>query len=284
MLLMLHWQGFFNWVKYFLDPGNPFVPWMLVINLVALVLHLYIIYWVYKDALRRYHRGAPWAAATALLPFAGWLFYLLYRSSPLVEYDRLELETFDDTEYEWTDYDAYKRNRHQAMFASIKSLWRSEEGSGYSEWIRRSRERELKRKLSPEEAAQRKVERLQTRAQRKDQQRLRKQEALAVRRQRALAKHERQTLAGAHGFTYKMSDRKQRYLQRKMAVVEQLKLVAREDAALEDLIYEMRYQDALDAARDNLAIAQEMRDPQGAVTYEAYIERLQELLARGGQG
>jgi hypothetical protein len=280
MLCVLRWQGWFNWSKYFFDPDNPFISWTLVIDLLVLALHLFIVYWVYKDALRRYHRGAPWAALAAVLPLAGWLIYLLYRVSPLVEFDRIEYQTFDESDEEWTDYDTYKANRNAAMFANLKSMWRGEEGSGYSEWIRRSRERELKCKLTPLEAAQRKVERREQRQLRRQAKLLRRQEAQALRTQRRQLKRERQTMVGAHGFTYKLSDRRQRGLQRKMEVVEQLKLVPREDQALEELIFEMRYSEALQAAQDSLAVAQEMRDAQGTVTYETYISRLLDVLSR----
>ena len=277
---MLRWQGWFNWTKYFLDPDNPFVSWSLIIDLAALVLHLFIVYWVYKDALKRYRRGAPWAVLAAVLPLAGWLLYLLYRVSPLVEFDRIEYQTFDETDEEWTDYDAYKANRNAAMFASIKSLWRVEEGRGYSEWIQRSRERELKRKLSPEEQAARREQRRLSKEQRRQASLQRKQQAKALRAQRAQQRRERQTMLGAHGVKYKLSDRKQRGLQRKMEVVEQLRLVPREVAELEDLIYEMRYSEALQAAQDGLAVAQEMNDAQGVVTYEVYVERLLDVISR----
>jgi hypothetical protein len=280
VLCVLRWQGWFNWLKYFFAPDNPFLSWMLVLDLLAIAAHLFMVYWVYKDALKRYHRGAPWGVLAALLPVAGWLLYLLYRSSPLVDFDRIEFQTFDETDQEWTDYDTYKANRHAAMFASLKSSLRREEGSGYSEWIKQSRAREIKRKLTPAELAQRKAERRQTRAERKQQKLERRQQALALRQQRRQAQRERQSMTGAHGFTFKLSDRKQRSLQRKMAVVEQLKHLPREDQALEELIYDMRYTEALQAAQDGLAVAQEMRDPQGVVTYETYVSRLLELIAR----
>ncbi len=281
---MLRWQGWFNWTKYFFASDNPFLPWSLVINLLLLALHLYIVFWVFKDALKRYRRGAPWAALVAVLPLAGWVVYLLYRVSPLVEFDRIEYQTFDETEEEWTDYDAYKANRNAALFASLKSLGQREEGKGYSEWIRRSRERELKPKLSPAELTARREQRRQSKVERRQAKQQRQLEAKAVRAQRAKFNRERQTMVGAHGFTYKLSDRKQRGLKRKMEMVEQLKLVPREDPALEDLIYDMRYSAALQAAQDGLAVAQEMNDAQGVVTYQAYISRMLEMLSRQNAG
>jgi hypothetical protein len=74
------------------------------------LVHLVLVYWVYRDALWRYNRGAPWALMCMVLPFAGWGFYLLYRHSPLVEFDRIDAELFDE-DFIWTDYDTYKRTR-----------------------------------------------------------------------------------------------------------------------------------------------------------------------------
>jgi hypothetical protein len=61
--------------------------------------------------------------------------------------------------------------------------------------------------------------------------------------------------------------------------VEQLKAMPREDAQLEELIFEMEYDKARELAEGNLAVAQEMNDAQGIVTYEAYLERLARLPA-----
>ena len=74
------------------------MPWLLIIDLVALLIHLALVYWVYRDALARYNRGAPWAVLAAIFPLGGWLFYLLYRKSPLVEFDRIDAELFDEAE------------------------------------------------------------------------------------------------------------------------------------------------------------------------------------------
>ena len=44
----------------------------------------------------------------------------------------------------------------------------------------------------------------------------------------------------------------------------------------------MNYQGALSASREGLGIAREMNDRQGLATYEAYIERLERLVAGDG--
>jgi hypothetical protein len=254
------------------DADNPFVPWLLVIDLVLILLHIYVVYWVYRDAAWRYNRGAPWGLITAALPLAGWMFYLAYRSSPLVQFDRLEAEDFDETEHEWTDYDTYRADRGKGWFKELVG-----DAGGYSAWAQLSRAREKRKRLTPEE--RREVRRL--RSERRSKARIQRAERIKANRQRKkdlrLAAKDRQTVVGLHGQTQRMSDRKQRALRRQLAVVEQLKLLPREDTQLEELIYEMRYSDALAQAREQLEVAREMEDQQGVVTYESYIERLERL-------
>ncbi len=280
-MCLLSRQGFFDQARiafgHLLSPDNPFVPWMLIFDLLLLLAHIYIVFWVYRDALARYHRGAPWAMLAAVLPFGGWLFYILYRRSPLVELDHIETELFDEAEAQWTDYDAYKANQSAQMFRELSSLWRKREGEGYSPWVRLSRLREGQRPRTPEEHAALKLERARTRSEAKAQRR--EHQAVRAERQRQARqlKRERTTMAGAMGATYRLSDRKQRALHRKLEVLEKLKLVPREDKVLEDMIYEMHYAEALQAAREGLAVAREMQDPQGEITYQAYIERLERL-------
>jgi hypothetical protein len=256
-----------------LNPDNPFVPWLLLMDLLALLVHVYMVYWVYRDAAWRYNRGAPWGLITALLPVAGWAFYLAYRTSPLVEFDRMEAEVFDEAEHEWTDYDQYKTDRGKAWF---KEMFTREDGSAFTRF------RESKRKLSPEE--RREIRRL--RAERKAANRRKRAERIAGRREqkreRRIAARDRQTVVGLHGAAQRMSDRKQRAVRRQLAVVEQLKALPREDVNLEELIYEMRYDDALAQAREALEVAREVNDAQGVVTYEAYITRLEGLTQSAG--
>lgn len=272
--------GYLNWLKYFLDPDNPFVPWMLVIDLLLIAVHFSMVYWVYRDALKRYNRGAPWAALAAVLPVAGWAFYLLYRISPLVQFDHIESQTYDETQFEWTDYDEYKANRNKAMFASIKSLWRGEEGSGYSPWVRASRARELGKALTPEEKEQRRKERIERRQKQREQakQRLRQsRQDKALRRKKA---KQQRTMQGAHGFKFSLSERRQRAVKRKMELMDKLKQLPRQDADVEELIYQMNYSGALQQAQDKLVVAKEFNDQQGIITYETYVQRIMDQMAR----
>ena len=265
-------------LRNLLDPDNPFVPWLLIIDLVLLGAHLAIVYWVYRDALVRYNRGAPWAVLAMLLPVAGWLFYLMYRSSSLVQLDRIEAELFDESEHEWTDYDTYKANQGSALFKELTSFVRKPEAEGYSPWIRMSRARELKKQLTPEEKQARKeqlaIERQEARKKRLE----RRAQAREQKRQRRKEAKERTVLRGAHGFSFRLSEGRQKRLQRKLELVEKLKTMPREDEYLENLIYEMKYQEALATARDGLSTAREMNDQQGVITYEHYLERINRQL------
>lgn len=273
------WSGFEYAMRHLLDPDNPFVPWLLILDLAVLAVHLTIVYWVYRDAMIRYNRGAPWAVLALLLPVAGWLFYLLYRRSPLVQFDRIEAELFDEDEHEWTDYDTYRANRGSPLFAEIGSLWRKPEGEGYSPWVRLSRMRELRKTLTPEQKQARTERRQLDREHKVRQRQERRRQAKEQRLQRAMDRKQRTTMAARHGFSYKLSDRGQRRLKRKLEVLERLKLLPREDAALEELIYQMHYAKALVSARSSLLIAEEVNDRQGVITYQAYIKRLTPLLA-----
>jgi len=85
-------------------------------------------------------------------------------------------------------------------------------------------------------------------------------------------------MTGRRGRTYRLTDRQQRKLKNRLEVVEKLKTVAREDQALEGLIYQMQYAEALNAARQALGVAEEMQDAQGTVTYQAYIERIERII------
>jgi hypothetical protein len=282
---MLAWQGGTtgqNWLygwRNFLSPDNPFVPWLLLFDLVLLLVYLYSVYWVYRDALHRYNRGAPWAAAAALLPLGGWLFYLLYRVSPLVQLDRIEAETFDEAEHVWTDYDQYRQNRGSELFRELASVWRAPEGEGYSPYVRLSRLRELRRRLTPAEKVARRQERIATREAATKARQERSTAAKARKAEAQRLRKDRRTLSAAHGFKVTMSESRQARVRKQLQLVEELKKLPREVQLLEDLIYEMDYAAALKAAQDSLALAEEMGDAQGRITYAHYIERIQRMLA-----
>jgi hypothetical protein len=264
-------------LEQFFDPNNPFIPWILMLELLILLAHLYIIFWVYRDALQRYNRGAPWAALAAFFPIGGWMFYLLYRNSQLVEFDRIEAETFDETEPQWTDYDNYRANQSTKWFRDIRALWGGE-ASGYSPWVRASRLREQRGTLTPAEKEARRKDALAQRAQRKAESQQLREERQVARREKKKSAREARIKTGAHGIRYRMSRGRERRLERDLSLVGQLRQLPREDKIIEELIYEMDYVEALKAAHDGLAISSEMGDLQGEITYKGYIERIERLL------
>ncbi|OPX23277.1 MAG: hypothetical protein B1H03_02140 [Planctomycetales bacterium 4484_113] len=71
------WWSLDFWLK------NHFVPWGRIGSFALLVVHLYLVWWVYRDAERRFHNGVWFALFAAIFPLGGWLFYLVYRSSSL---------------------------------------------------------------------------------------------------------------------------------------------------------------------------------------------------------
>ncbi|MEZ5338732.1 MAG: hypothetical protein R3F46_10765 [bacterium] len=272
-------RGFGAWLdRYqgFLDPENPFISWLVIFDLAILLTHLFMVFWVYRDASWRYNRGAPWALFSFIFPLGGWLFYLLYRISPLTQFDRAEQELFDDDEHEWTDYDEYKANRSGSLFQELYEA--SMEGSGYTAEQRQSRRRELRRQLTPEEKVARREERLkekQLRQEKLEQLRTKKKED---RRQAKQDARERSKMTGRHGFSFRMSDRRQRRIKQQLQMLESLKALPREDQIIEEMIFEMDYVGAQQAAQDALEIAREMNDAQGIITYEKYLERVNRLI------
>lgn len=257
---------------YLTDLDNPFIPWMIIIDLLLVVIHLLIVYWVYRDASSRYSRGAPWALLAAVLPLGGWLFYLLYRKSPLVQFDRIETETFADSEVTFTDYDEYQRNQGSAFFQELGALWRKAEKSGYSSWVRASRARELGKKLTPEERAER-------RAASKQQRLAKRKELVNRRREKQEQRRTAQIKQGRHGQRVKMSLRHQRAITKQTAMLDLMKTVRRVDDKLEELLYKGEYSQASEYAKEMLDVAEEMDDKQGIATYQDYLEQIQRLIS-----
>ena len=263
---------------YFFDPYNPFIHWLLIFDVAVLLLHISLVYWVFRDASWRYNRGAPWALITAIFPVGGWLFYLLYRISPLTQFDRAEQEMFDDEDHEWNDYDEYRANRSSGLFQELYEA--AQEGSGYTAEQRQSRRRELRPKLTPEELVERRELRLAERREKRAAGIEHKQERKAQRKQRKLESRERSKMSARHGFSFRMSDRRQQQVRKQLQMLETLKGLPREDQIIEEMIFEMDYLGAREAAADARIIAREMQDTQGLITYERYLERIERLIAQ----
>lgn len=262
--------------RYFFDPDNPFIRWLIIFDVLILLVHVSMIYWVYRDASWRYNRGAPWALFAALFPFGGWLFYILYRISPLPQFDRNEQDMFDEDDHEWNDYDEYRANRSSGLFQELYEA--THEGSGYTAEQRQSRRRELRGKLSPEEIVARREQRLAEKQQKREANTENRQKRKASSKQRKLESKERSKMTGRHGFSFRMSDRRQRQIKKQLQMLDTLKSLPREDRIIEEMIYEMDYIGALAAAADALEIATEMGDAQGVVTYERYVERIDRMI------
>ncbi len=272
-------RGFGAWLERyrgFLDPDNPFISWLIIFDVVLLLVHLCMVYWVFRDASWRYNRGAPWALLAGLFPLGGWLFYLLYRISPLTQFDRAEQDLFDEVEHEWTDYDEYRANRSSSLFQELYEA--SMEGSGYTAEQRQSRRRELRKQLTPEEKVARREQRLHEKKLRQEKLASTREEKREERRQKKQDARQRSKMTGRHGFSFRMSDRRQQQVRKQLQMLETLKSLPREDQIIEEMIFEMDYVGALQAAQDALEIATEMNDSQGLVTYERYLERINRLL------
>jgi hypothetical protein len=263
--------------RYFFDPDNPFIRWLIILDVLILLAHVSMIYWVYRDASWRYNRGAPWALFAAIFPFGGWLFYILYRISPLPQFDRAEQDMFDEDDHDWNDYDEYRANRSSGLFQELYEA--SMEGSGYTAEQRQSRRRELRGQLSPEEIVARREQRLAERAQKKAARAENKVQRQTTAKQRKLDSRERSKMTARHGFSFRMSDRRQRQIKKQLQLLDTLKNLPREDQIIEEMIYEMDYIGARAAASDALEIATEMQDAQGIVTYERYVERIERMIA-----
>lgn len=262
--------------RNFLDPDNPFISWLLIFDAAILLAHIWLVFWVYRDASWRYNRGAPWALFTFIFPVGGWLFYLLYRISPLTQFDRAEQEMFDDGDHDWNDYDEYKANRSASLFQELYEA--SMEGSGYTAEQRQSRRRELRKQLTPEEKVARREQRLKEKQERQEKLKAARQEKKADRRKQRREARERTKMTGRHGFSFRLSNRRQQQIRKQLQMLETLKTLPREDQIIEEMIFEMDYVGALQAAKDALEIAREMGDSQGELTYEKYIERIERLL------
>ncbi len=133
---------------------NPFIPWDRIFSGIVLLIYLYQIWWVYRDAEKRYFSGVWFALLAAIVPLGGWLFYLLYRSSSLPELDLLEIREKLLERGSSIDYEIYlARQRQVAIERSLawvrgflkppqKNLSEIKVHS-YPDEIIRSREKEL---------------------------------------------------------------------------------------------------------------------------------------------
>jgi hypothetical protein len=256
-------------VRY-LDPrfwiSNPFVPWDRIWAGVILAIYIYIIYWTYRDAQRRYFNGVWFATLAALLPFAGWLFYLFYRNSSLVEFDTVDThERFFDRipEVEYDLYLAYARQESlENMYAQMKQFFLGEgmkeeaATSTYPEHIMRSRERELV--MQREHKVRENYEKAR--------------------------KKVRSRLSVLGSTARRVSSPMRVQLEEQLNLLDKLTEAPIPDRELEELIYQGRLKLAKMYAEDQLLIAKEQNDERRINSYKYHLRRVEELIQREQDG
>ena len=243
--------------------NNPFVPWARIWAGLTLAVYLYLIYWTYRDAERRFNLGVWFGLLAAVLPVAGWVFYLLYRQSSLTTYDMIEQreKLFDrHPAIEYELYLAYKRQ--EALDEMIQRMKAFLLGEGlpetelavtdYPEHIMRSREKEL-----------------------------------ALHREKKVREAYRRTRARVRTRLSVIGQSVQRGVSpRHVEAVDQLALMAKlteiplPDRQLEELIYEGKLKIAKMYCEDQLQIAKEQNDERRIFSYKYHLQHIEELIQR----
>lgn len=248
------WWSLDFWLK------NHLVPWGRIGSFMVLIIYLYLIWWVYRDAERRFHNGVWFALLAAVFPLGGWLLYLLYRGSSLPEYDLIELKERIFERYPAVEYDIYLAYQRQEALSDlmrrVKAFFLQPEETaaelGYSDEVRRSREREL----------------MAARAARARESFIRTQQKL----------RERMNLIGA-SMRQVLSPRRHR-LQEKIELLRLLTEVPVPDDQLEELIYQGKLRVARMYCEDQLQLAKEQNDERRIVSYQRYLRRVHQLEQR----
>jgi hypothetical protein len=240
-------------------PDNPFIL-MLIFDLVLLAA-LAIVYWVYATRCPVQPRAVGGAGRD--LP-GGWLLPALPPEPQ--EFDRIEAELFDEAEHDGRikrlpprviSSCSAKSARCGAMAARATALDQAVATAQLQAADTRAAAGASGARVEKRSARQRRVETRQQRA--------------------ARARRGTSAPMTARRLPLQLTCR-QRAFHGRLEVTEKLKTVAREDPALEELIYDMKYLEALKAAREALGIAEEMSDAQGIVTYRAYVERIERIM------
>jgi hypothetical protein len=243
--------------------NNPFVPWERIWAGLTLAVYLYLIYWTYRDAERRFNSGVWFGLLAAILPVGGWVFYLLYRQSSLTTYDIIEqreklLDRHPAIEYEL--YLAYKRQealdemiQRMKAFLLGEGLPETEPAiSDYPEHIMRSREREL--------------------AQHREQKVREVYERARTRVRTRLSVIGQSVQRGVSPRRIEMAD--------KLALMGKLTEIPLPDRQLEELIYEDKLKIAKMYCEDQLQIAKEQNDERRIFSYKHHLRHIEELIQR----
>ncbi len=240
---------------------NPFVPWGRIWAGVILAIYLYHVFWVYRDAERRYYTGVWFALASAVLPLAGWMFYILYRASSLPEADVLELKERMFERYRSVDYDIYlARQRQDAFnrgvsrflefFAPPPVTEPSRADSQYPEEVMRSRARELEKSRS--QSARESFENA--------------------------GRVTKKGLSLIGGAIRQISSPRYSRAVKKLKFFQAIKDVPLEDEEVEKLLINGLYHMAREDCEVKLKLAIELGEERRVRAYEAYLERIDRLL------
>ncbi len=250
-------MGFYlRYLKHWLAENIGQIP-LLAALAVLLLLYLYHIWWVYRDAQYRYNKGLFWALIAAAVPGGGYAFYLMYRVSPLVEHDLEEEELGLYGSPELAEYIRRKR-AEERMLAYLRARRKMEL------YLSRLRERYLSRLLAVF-SFERQSRRLSDFLSRQSERLAPVVRRVGSRAARAI-RHAGWSTQGRLEF-YRM-----------------IRELPTEDPVLEELIYEERLAEARRLAEDNLRIAEEQGDRRAINTYRHYLKRLEGLEERGRPG
>jgi hypothetical protein len=243
--------------------SNPFVPWARIWAGLALAAYLYLIYWTYRDAERRFNSGVWFGLLAAVLPVGGWVFYLLYRQSSLTTYDIIEQREKLFDRHPAIEYELYLAYRRQeALDEMVQRMKAFLLGEGlpetepavtdYPEHIMRSREKELAqhREKKVREVYERTRARVRTRL-----------SVIGQSVQRGVSP-------------------------RRVEVANQLALMGKltetplPDRQMEELIYEGKLNVAKMYCEDQLQIAKEQNDERRIFSYKHHLRHIEELIQR----
>lgn len=247
--------------------SNPFIPWAKLFSGFILLLYLYQIYWVYRDAEARFYSGVWFALLCAVLPVAGLIFYLAYRSSSLPDSDLLELKERLTERYPEVEYDLYLARKRQEEI---------------DRFLRRLKEFFTPPSPVPKSAG---LELMGTNAQYSPEVLLsREREIMRARSQMARESFQRAGKAFMNSFSLignqvrsAISPRYSRML-KKLGFFQKLEEAPLIDEELERLMSEGLYYTAKADAESKLKIAAEMRDQRRILTYQNYLKRVQKLI------
>ncbi len=249
--------------------------WDIVWHALILVILLIQARWVWIDAERKYGRGRFWGLTAFALPFAGLVFYLLYRDSALMEIDMTDAEL----EYEFNLASTVQVRRP----ISDRSVKRESWVSRRSPLKRVSKKDKLYAKELREKADAVQSENpllakeLREKADSLDPPKPKRKSFKNRWREFWTIKRDELQI-----WRRKRSERKE-YLRRPKKLrhyeefIEKLQSTPYVDPTMEGLIFEGQYEVARERAIINLQIAEENEDERQRVTYRRYLNQINKI-------